>query len=115
YRGEVAAQGRGYFPLHLARNRSFGGSTACWGGICRPLDPIDFESRDWVPHSGWPFGLEELEPWYAKAQTLAELPDRGYAVAEWADRDRRPLPLRGDRVASGIFQLSPPTLFALVH
>ena len=25
---------------------------------------IDFEARDWVPHSGWPFARKALEPYY---------------------------------------------------
>jgi choline dehydrogenase-like flavoprotein len=37
---------------------------------CRPLDAIDFEQRNWLPHSGWPFGREALEPYFARAQSL---------------------------------------------
>ena len=33
-----------------------------------PLDPIDFEKRDWVPNSGWPFSKETLDPYYERAQ-----------------------------------------------
>ena len=50
-----------------------GGSTNHWGGWCRPMDAIDFEAkRDWMPHSGWPFGRAALEPYYARAQALVE-------------------------------------------
>jgi hypothetical protein len=31
------------------------------------LGEIDFERRDWVPESGWPFGRRELEPFYERA------------------------------------------------
>ena len=48
------------YPLEAARLRYLGGSSNHWGGYCRPLDPIDFEQRDWVPHSGWPFTIDEL-------------------------------------------------------
>ena len=58
--------GEPYYDLQSARLRFFGGTTAIWGGRCAHLDPIDFERRDWVPHSGWPFGAAELEPWYAE-------------------------------------------------
>jgi hypothetical protein len=27
-----------------------------------PLDEIDFERRDWVPESGWPFSRREIQP-----------------------------------------------------
>ena len=51
----------------------FGGSTANhWGGFCRPLDAHDFEERSWVPYSGWPFVLEELQPYFPRAQALVE-------------------------------------------
>ena len=47
--------GRLYFdPVHT-RHRVLGGSSTTWFGLCRPLDKIDFEERDWVPYSGWPF------------------------------------------------------------
>ena len=42
------------------RNRVVGGSSHTWGGRCAPFDAIDFERRDWIPHSGWPFGLDHL-------------------------------------------------------
>ncbi|MEJ1970616.1 MAG: GMC family oxidoreductase [Rhizomicrobium sp.] len=61
-----------YLPLDASRMRYLGGSTNHWGGWCRPLDPIDFEKRDWVAHSGWPFGIETLKPYFARAQSLIE-------------------------------------------
>jgi choline dehydrogenase-like flavoprotein len=66
--------GEPYYDLDSARLRFFGGTTAIWGGRCAHLDPIDFERRDWVPHSGWPFDAVELEPWYAEARGLLGLP-----------------------------------------
>ena len=37
-----------YYALDFCQLRYLGGSTNAWGGWCRPLDPIDFESRPWV-------------------------------------------------------------------
>lgn len=54
-------------PMELASNRALGGSSWLWGGRCVPFEAIDFEARDYVPHSGWPFTLEEIAPWYASA------------------------------------------------
>jgi choline dehydrogenase-like flavoprotein len=45
------------------RNRIIGGSSHTWGGRCAPFDAIDFERRAWVPGSGWPFRLAEIEPY----------------------------------------------------
>ena len=47
----------------LVRNRVLGGSSLTWFGRCISLDAIDFEHRDWVPHSGWPLSPDDLEPY----------------------------------------------------
>ena len=74
-----------YAELDAGRMRFLGGGTNHWGGWCRPLDPQDFEKRDWVPYSGWPFGQQALAPYYPRAQELVEagpwLYDKGDAVA----------------------------------
>ena len=51
-----------------ARMRAFGGSARLWGGGCVPLAPMDFESRDWVPGSGWPIHYDTLAPYYERAR-----------------------------------------------
>jgi len=53
------------------RLRFLGGSTNHWGGRCAPLDPIDFRRRDWIPHSGWPIGRGDLDPYYVRARKVA--------------------------------------------
>jgi choline dehydrogenase-like flavoprotein len=42
------------------RNRIVGGSSHTWTGRCAPFDEIDFERRDWIPYSGWPFDQDSL-------------------------------------------------------
>jgi choline dehydrogenase-like flavoprotein len=42
-----------------ARHRRFGGSL--WYGRLVTFDPIDFEPRPWVPHSGWPIAKAEID------------------------------------------------------
>jgi choline dehydrogenase-like flavoprotein len=49
------------------RNRVVGGSSHTWAGRCTELDPIDFEARDWVPFSGWPIGLGDLQRYGERA------------------------------------------------
>jgi choline dehydrogenase-like flavoprotein len=71
------------FALHATRLRLLGGTTSVWGGWCAPLDPIDFETRDWVPNSGWPISYEDLLPFYVRAQELCELGEYRYEVADW--------------------------------
>ncbi|MFN0074174.1 MAG: GMC oxidoreductase [Chloroflexota bacterium] len=57
-----------------SRGRSFGGSTNLWFGRIATPDPIDFEERDWVPHSGWPLTLTEMVPWFNKAAEILDVP-----------------------------------------
>lgn len=59
--------------LTSSRFRYFGGSGNAWGGKCVPLDPADFEARDWVPDSGWPMTREQLQPYYDRACDLFEI------------------------------------------
>lgn len=71
YEGEVA-DAHMHSPPDKYRQRRFGGSSAIWGGRCMPMDPIDFESREYVPHSGWPISYDDLLPYYPAANALAE-------------------------------------------
>jgi len=68
-----------YFDLDLTRLRYFGGTTNHWGGWCRPLDPMDFEVRSWVPHSGWPIGHKDLAPFRPVAHQILDLKSLDYA------------------------------------
>lgn len=80
-----AHAGDTYAELDAGRMRFLGGGTNHWGGWCRPLDRQDFEKRDWVPYSGWPFGQDALAPYYPRAQALVEagpwIYDQGDSVA----------------------------------
>lgn len=77
--------------LTSSRVRCFGGSGNVWGGKCAPLDPMDFERRDWIPHSGWPFSRAVLQPYYDRAGQLLALPRFEEPAGLRAD------PLFGDR------------------
>jgi len=68
-------EGAEYYDLEDSRLRFFGGTTAIWGGRCAELDPIDLERRDYVAHSGWPIGWDELERWYGEARPAFGLPE----------------------------------------
>ncbi|MEP3227493.1 MAG: GMC family oxidoreductase [Parasphingorhabdus sp.] len=59
--------GMPYYDLDEARLRLFGGTAAIWGGRCAELDSIDFEKRDYIPHSGWPIRKRDLSSYYKKS------------------------------------------------
>ncbi len=102
-------------PYHFAdgcRSRFLGGSSNCWGGWCRPLDAHDFERRDWVPDSGWPFSRADIEPYYARAHEVLKLGPVRYGVDYWLQSlhrsDLKQLPLDGGPLADAVSQFSPP-------
>jgi choline dehydrogenase-like flavoprotein len=97
-----------YLRLQGSRLRYFGGSTNHWGGWCRPLNDIDFEKRDWLPHSGWPITRKDLEPYFARAQALVEAGPFIYdQPAKWtAAQDAGPLALGKGGVFTAYFQYS---------
>lgn len=104
-----------YYPLDTARARFFGGSSTRWrvpmggerlGARMRPLDPIDFEKRDWVPFSGWPFDKRHLDSYYQRAQAICRIEPESYAVEDWEDSKARPrLPLPGEEVQTIIYKI----------
>jgi choline dehydrogenase-like flavoprotein len=98
------------YRLAASRLRYFGGTTNHWRGWCRPLDEIDFEERDGVPHTGWPIGREELDPYYERARPLCDIRRRTYDADDWA-RITKTRPLRARDVDSAVFQVSAPTRF----
>lgn len=71
YEGEIADP-TVHWPLHFYRVRALGGTSGVWGGRAIPYDPIDFQTRAWVPYSGWPIGPEALTPYYPAALAAAE-------------------------------------------
>jgi choline dehydrogenase-like flavoprotein len=104
--GEVV--GDSYPPLKETRFAGLGGATRIWGGWCRPLDPIDFTERSWVPNSGWPFGHDSLRPHYQRAHAICGLGEVDYDPPAWAKRvGAEHLKLAGDDVVTTMFQVSP--------
>jgi choline dehydrogenase-like flavoprotein len=105
--------GQRYYPLKSARLHFFGGTTGHWAGMCSTFDPIDFEKRDWVPHSGWPIKREDLDPFYKRAHEKVELGPYEYDWKYWQKQNPELKPLLADEsvVWNKIWQFSPPTRF----
>jgi len=102
-----------YHPPSTMRLRYFGGTTGLWNGWCSRLDPIDFEERDWVPMSGWPFSLKELEPYYRRAHPVLDLGEYNYNVDYWSRQKDgfSPFPFDESNVRTKVFKWSAPTRF----
>jgi choline dehydrogenase-like flavoprotein len=96
-----------YIPLENTRLRYLGGCSNHWGGWCRPLDPVDFEKRDWLPWSGWPFPRREIEPYFARSQSLVEAGPYVYDHSKtWTESLGAPLRLGSGGVYTTYFQFS---------
>jgi choline dehydrogenase-like flavoprotein len=102
------------FTLDQHRARVLGGSTSLWTGWCMPFSPEDFESREWIPHSGWPIQYPDVVPYYRRAQRLVQLAAFQYEPTALSD-GRRVLTTASKRLATAVFQYSPPTHFGLVY
>lgn len=83
--------GRESFAPGKSRFRMFGGSTTRWAGQCRPFDPVDFEKREQVPHSGWPIAAKELEAYYHRAAEVCDLDDWRFDAPELTACRENPL------------------------
>jgi choline dehydrogenase-like flavoprotein len=111
YAGRVI--GRPYDIFPASRLRYFGGTTNHWGGVwCDMPSSLDFEMREGVPYSGWPFALSYLEPWYRRAQPVLKLGPYGYALSDWGIAlSDIPEPFRGPHFVCQVLQQGPATRF----
>jgi choline dehydrogenase-like flavoprotein len=98
------------YPLTETRTRQFGGSTALWAGYCAPFDAHDFVPRPWVPASGWPFGIEELRPYYPKSAALLNITDATFNARRLAQLAGIELPFADGQVIPSVWQFGSPIL-----
>jgi len=89
---QIENVGRPRAEQWAVRNRILGGSSHTWGGRCGDFDDIDFEMRDWVPHSGWPFDRAHMEPYLDRsARYLGLAQGSGYSDERfWQFAGRHP-------------------------
>lgn len=115
YEGEVADE-RMHSPPDKYRQRRWGGSTTIWGGRCMPLDPIDFEQREYIPNSGWPISYDDLAPYYPEANRLVEAGQFAYNAQQAFKPAAAPLIARfksQDFSTDGLERFSCPTNMGL--
>ncbi len=107
----LAASESDIAPDPGARRRQFGGNSHLWGGRgygfgqrvrYLPLDPIDFEERDWVPYSGWPFSRADLEPYYQRAYEACGISSPSHSCADAEAVDALRLPVDGTFCETGV-------------
>lgn len=104
--------GASYFRLADTAVMAFGGTSNHWyseaGFRARPLDPIDFERRAAVPHSGWPFTRTDLDVHYERAHEFLGLGPYAYDLDDWKEHyGSGPLSLDEEAVRTVLFQVIP--------
>jgi choline dehydrogenase-like flavoprotein len=110
-----------YEDLRLARSRGPGGTAAIWNTMFQgavfakyaPLDSIDFEPRDWIPWSGWPFSLSTLESYYRRAQAICGLGPFDYRGSAWSDEAAPLLNMAGSGLSQTVHQYGPANRFTV--
>jgi len=117
---DAHTSGDAYLSPLENRRRQLGGTSNMWvvklpggrvGLRLSKFDALDFEQRDWVPHSGWPISMSDLEPFYQRAQSVWELPASGYDTDTWATPDASPLPVESELAETIIFQFAEKAIF----
>ena len=93
-----------------SRLRFFGGTTNHWSGQSRPLEPIDFEPREGIPHSGWPIAYSDYERFLDAAHLISGLGPVEYAPEAWEGTLGDDPCSESTRIESKIFQLSLPNM-----
>lgn len=97
------------------RLRFLGGATNHWGGLCAPMNRMDFTRRDWVPYSGWPIDFAQLRPWYDVAQSICGLGPYAYDAATLGAATSTAT-LDADKLTARFYQFSsPPLNFAAAY
>jgi choline dehydrogenase-like flavoprotein len=118
--GEAEVQGEVKQIAPENRHRQFGGNAGFWGvhlnktrqGVrLVPLDEVDFEQRDWVPYSGWPFNREHLLPFYERAQVVMGSGPFAYDAEDWETADAPQMQFKSDRLQTRMFQFGNGHLF----
>jgi len=100
------------YPLMASRLRHFGGTSASWGGWCKPLEPEAFGSRANAILPSWPISFGELLPHYANALRWCEIDNDDFdAGSSVEDASKHLLFGKGMAFTQELLRFSPPTRF----
>lgn len=106
--------------LEAGRQRGFGGASCLWhvdlgaqvGVRYAPLDPIDFQKRDWFPYSGWSISYASLLSYYKRAQQICEIGPFRYDSEPWITPTKPELLFKNQSLETTIFQFGPRDIFS---
>lgn len=100
------------FGVRSTTTIQVGGTSNLWHGVLAPLDKIDFEKRDWIPHSGWTISLDDLKPYYKEANEVLKVEKYEYFEKETLNDELKSqldtLPYNQQYMKNKLFQQSVP-------
>ncbi|MBW8191445.1 GMC family oxidoreductase [Neiella marina] len=105
-------------------NRQFGGLSNRWvlkigdnqiGVRYAMFDEIDYQTRDCIPFSGWPFPRSSLSPYFERAQPICMAGPFDYEASSWVKDPAKELPFDCDTIETGMFQFGRRTAFYIDH
>lgn len=67
---ELSSEGLRHDGWREGRLRGLGGTTRAWGGQLVPMMASELRERSWIPGSGWPLTLDQLDPYYRRVEQL---------------------------------------------
>jgi choline dehydrogenase-like flavoprotein len=116
-----SAHGYSAQTLRDGRRRQFGGTANLWNHTVRgesnrhvryvPLDEIDFERRDWVPESGWPFSRREIQQFYERAELVCGIGKFDYRAGAPESGTKIGQPWQTERIESVVSQFGSSRIF----
>lgn len=77
--------------VHNGRFRVYGGSSTRWGGQLMTSRKEDFEKKPYIAFSGWPVDKNDVEPYYARAQSIMRVNDMSYEKKLWKQLNVEPI------------------------
>lgn len=110
-----------YPDMEVTYNRQFGGTSNIWhiqigngetGARFIPFNQTDFEAREEIPYSGWPFSRADMDSYYQRAQQMCRLGPYNYDPEFWADDQTPTLKFSSDRIKSIMCQFTRLTSFS---
>ena len=86
-----------------SRLRCVGGAGKLWAGVCRPLDPEEFDEKK-SSYGGWPINYSDVEQYYKEAATILGISYENFFTQDWRTQADLAAKFRSFAGAKGILR-----------
>ncbi len=97
-------EGVAYEGLVRTRHRQAGGAVNIWDVSVQGKPGAKYAPLSARDMADWPISRDDLDPYYIEAQALCGLGPFEYGAEYWETAERRPFPLQGTGLTSGVYQ-----------